>query len=100
MKAIRAVVRPAMRDHVIDVLADVPRHSAIGVSTITEFGRDPENGQLVEVEMTRLEIEVPDDQVEPVCNAIRESARTAGGHTGDGKLIVIPVEIWSTIELG
>lgn len=98
MKAIRALVRPVMRDQVIDALADLPRHSGIGVSTVMEYGRDPDSGDLAMVEMSRLELEVPADNVEHVCHAIRDAGRTAGGHRGDGKVLVLALDDWSRIE--
>ena len=100
MKAIRAIFRRAMRDQVIDALADVPRHSAIGVGDITEFARHSETGELIELEMTRLEVEVQDERVEAVRDVIKDAARTAGGHRGDGKILVLALEDWSTIGEG
>ncbi|MDG4868539.1 P-II family nitrogen regulator [Guyparkeria sp. 1SP6A2] len=88
MKEIKAYIRPAMTDTVVDALEAMPGIPGVAVTPTYGFGHVVDDGQPVRVEMTRLEIEVPDAMADSVVNCVREHARTASGHVGDGRIYV------------
>ncbi|PEN05561.1 hypothetical protein CRI93_12765 [Longimonas halophila] len=89
MKEIKAFVRPHQADHVIDALESSPDSPGVTVSDVRGFGHPKGGGPARLTERTKLEIVVPDDQVEDVLSAIIEHART--GRFGDGKIFVSDV---------
>ena len=97
MKMIIAVIRPERLQHVKDALKDV----GINAMTITDVrGRGQQSGLkfsnrvgtfiVDELEKTKIEIVLEDEQKDDAINAIRSAAST--GHMGDGRIFVIPVE--------
>jgi nitrogen regulatory protein P-II 1 len=99
MKQICAVIRPEKFDEVVAAL------SLIGVKGMTVLevkGRGEQAGIRIQsrggsyvvdfLQKIQLIIVVPDDRVDEIVNTIINSARTDGGHTGDGKIFIIPVE--------
>ena len=97
MKKIEAVIKPFKLEEVKEALSN----NGIKGLTVTEvkgFGRQKGHKELYrgaeyEIEFLpkiKLEIVVPDSEVESVVEAIVSSART--GRLGDGKVFVTPVE--------
>ena len=97
MKMIMAVIRPEKLQHVKDALKDI----GVNAMTITDVrGRGQQSGLTFtnrvgtfvvdELEKTKIELVVEDDQEEDTINAIRAAAAT--GHMGDGRIFVMPVE--------
>jgi len=97
MKMIMAIIRPEKLQHVKDTLKEV----GINAMTITDVrGRGQQSGLTFtnrvgtfvvdELEKTKIEVVVEDDEEEKTIKAIREAATT--GHMGDGRIFVIPVE--------
>ena len=97
MKMIMAVIRPERLQHVKDALKDV----GINAMTITDVrGRGQQSGLkfsnrvgtfvVDELEKTKIEIVIEDEQKEDAIKAIRAAAAT--GHMGDGRIFVMPVE--------
>jgi len=93
VKKIEAIIKPFKLDDVRDAL------SSIGVMglTVTEvrgFGRQKGHKELFRgkeytidlLPKLKVEVVVPDDQAQPVIDAILHSART--GNIGDGKIFV------------
>lgn len=92
-----AVIRPEKMDDVLDILEkiDVP-----GVTITNVSGRGEQGGislhyragkmQIHTLPKTKLEIVLPDKDVEKVISAIRTAART--GEKGDGRIFILPVD--------
>ena len=99
MKLITAIVREDRLDQVREALldADITR---ITVSRVAGHGRQMEEdiyrGQKVVpnlVPKVKLEIGVNDNFVDITCDAILRAAKTpGGGHVGDGKIFITPME--------
>ncbi|HJK04838.1 MAG TPA: P-II family nitrogen regulator [Methanocorpusculum sp.] len=97
MKMIVAVIRPEKVDDVVDALEAV---NVPGVTITDVRGRGEQGGiclqyragkmQIHTLPKTKLEIVVPDKDVETIIKTIREHART--GKKGDGRIFVLPVE--------
>ena len=97
MKKIEAVIKPFKLEEVKEALSN----NGIKGLTVTEvkgFGRQKGHKELYrgaeyEIEFLpkiKLEIVVPDSEVENVVDTILSSART--GRLGDGKIFVTPME--------
>jgi len=97
MKKVEAIIKPFKLDDAKEALGRV---GALGMS-VTEvkgFGRQKGHRELYRgaeyvvdfLPKLKLEVVVPDDDVEKVTSALAESART--GKIGDGKIFVMPVE--------
>ena len=97
MKKIEAIIKPFKLDDVREAIAEV----GITGMTVTEvkgFGRQKGHTELYRgaeyvvdfLPKMRIEVVVPDDQVERVVEAIVGAANT--GKIGDGKVFVSPVE--------
>lgn len=89
MKQIKAFLRPQMLDAVVDAVGKLPGAPGLTVSTLRGFGHRQEGGPPQMTERVKLEIVVPDEDVERVLDVIVEHART--GRTGDGKIFVADV---------
>ena len=97
MKMVVAVIRPEKEDDVVDALEAV---NVPGVTITDVSGRGEQGGiclqyragkmQIHTLPKTKLEIVVPDKDVETIIKTIREHART--GKKGDGRIFVLPVE--------
>ena len=91
-----AVIKP----HKLDAVEDALNHAGVQGMTVTEvkgFGRQKGKTEIYRgaeyvvnfVPKTKIEVVVPDDMVESVVGAIRDSALT--GQIGDGKIFVLEV---------
>lgn len=106
MKEIKAIIRPALLDDVIDVLAALPDLPGVTVSEVMGFGRGrgveapfpPEGESVCMAKKMKLEIVVPDALAEKVVSLIERKAHT--GNYGDGKVFVINVEETVKIRTG
>jgi nitrogen regulatory protein P-II 1 len=105
MKRVEAIIKPFKLDEVKDALAEV----GIQGMTVTEvkgFGRTGGKKEVYRgsayvvdfVPKVKIEIVVPDEQVNGVIDAIERAART--GRIGDGKIFVIPIEEAVRIRTG
>ena len=105
MKMITAIIKPFKLDDVRDALAEI----GIQGMTVTEvrgFGRQKGHTELYRgaeyvvdfLPKLKLEIAVPDDQVDAVVEAIADAA--ASGRIGDGKIFVQPLEKAVRIRTG
>lgn len=94
MHEIKAIIRPDRLERVIHALRQIPDLPGITVSTVTGFGRRRAGAggamEFGEVTMTKLEVVLPDAMLTEALATIRRTACT--GHTGDGKVFVLPVE--------
>lgn len=88
MKEVKAYIRNALVDDVVDALEALPGVPAVAVVPVRGFGHTANGGPAVRVEMSKLEVDLPDDAVEPVIDCIVRHARTGDGHPGDGKVYV------------
>ncbi|MBO4551849.1 MAG: P-II family nitrogen regulator [Candidatus Methanomethylophilaceae archaeon] len=97
MKMIVAVIRPERLQPVKDALKGI----GVNAMTITDVrGRGQQSGikftnrvgsfVVDELEKTKVEIVIDDEQEEDAIDAIRTAAST--GHMGDGRIFVLPVE--------
>lgn len=93
MRRVEAILRPERLSHVVVALErlGVP---GLTVSDVRGFGKGRGRGGTFEegvlyLRRVRLEVVVPEEQVEPVLATILAEART--GRTGDGKIFVHPV---------
>ncbi len=87
MKEIKAIIKPFMLEGVIRSLHQIKGLPAVTISPA--HGLSVERGTFDQVAMTKLEVIVPDEQVETLVQAIQKAAHT--GNPGDGRLFVIPV---------
>lgn len=105
MKKVEAIIKPFKLDDVREALSEI----GITGMTATEvkgFGRQKGHTELYRgaeyvvdfLPKVRVEIVVPDEQVEACIEAITEAART--GKIGDGKIFVTPVETVVRIRTG
>lgn len=105
MKKIEAIIKPFK----LEVVKEALSNDGIKGLTVTEvkgFGRQKGHKELYrgaeyEIEFLpkiKLEIVVPDNEVEKVVDAILSSART--GRIGDGKVWVTPMEETIRIRTG
>lgn len=92
MKEIKAYIRNQMVDAVLDALSSLPYAPGVTRVAVQGFGRPRGKGPPQLVERTKLEIVVPDDQVEKIIKCIIQHARTETGHYGDGKIFVSQVD--------
>jgi nitrogen regulatory protein P-II 1 len=97
MKKIEAYVRPFKLDDVKSALMEMGL-KGMSVSEVKGFGRQKGHTELYRgseyrvdfLPKSKIEIFVPDDQVENVVDAIARVAAT--GQVGDGKIFILPVE--------
>ena len=105
MKKIEAIIKPFKLDDVREAIGEV----GITGMTVTEvkgFGRQKGHTELYRgaeyvvdfLPKVRLDVAVPDDQVQTVVDAISGAAKT--GKIGDGKIFVSPVEQVVRIRTG
>ena len=90
MKEIKAYVRPHMADHVIDALEAEPDRPGVTVTNVKGFGHPKQDEPAELSRRAKMEIVVPDEQVETVVELIVKHART--GRVGDGKIFVYSVD--------
>ena len=97
MKEIKAIIQPFMLEKVLEALRGHPELPGVTVSEVLGWGRSradraPERltaGGHAFAKKTKLEIVLPDDQVEGVVDLVVKAAHT--GRPGDGKIFVIEV---------
>ena len=105
MKMIVAIIKPFKLDDVRDAIAEI----GIQGMTVTEvrgFGRQKGHTELYRgaeyvvdfLPKLKLEVAVPDEQVDAVVEAIADSA--ASGRIGDGKIFVQPLDQAIRIRTG
>lgn len=105
MKMISAVVKHFRLDEVRKALTDIGVHG-MTVIEVKGFGRQKGHMEVyrgVEYEVKflpkiKIEVAVPDDQVEAVITAISEAAKT--GEIGDGKIFVYNLQDIIRIRTG
>ena len=96
MKEIKAIIQPFMLERVINALHQINGLPAVTISAV--HGLSVERGAFDQMAKTKLEIILPDGQVEQVVQAIQKAAHT--GNTGDGRIFVIPIEQTVKIKTG
>ncbi len=96
MKEIKAMIKPFMLERVINALHQIKDLPA--VTSSAAHGLSVERGAFDQVAITKLEIMVPDEQVEQLVEAIQKAAHT--GNPGDGCIFVLPVETTVKIRTG
>ena len=97
MKRIEAIIKPFKLDAVRDALARVGLRG-MTVTEVRGFGRQKGHTELYRgseyqidlLPKVKVEVVVPDDQVEETVEALLEAAHP--GEIGDGKIFVVPVE--------
>ncbi|MDH3788707.1 MAG: P-II family nitrogen regulator [Xanthomonadales bacterium] len=105
MKMITAIIKPFKLDDVRDAIAEI----GIQGMTVTEvrgFGRQKGHTELYRgaeyvvdfLPKLKLEIAVPDEQVDVAVEAIADAA--ASGRIGDGKIFVAPLDKAVRIRTG
>ena len=105
MKLITAIIKPFKLDDVREALAEVGVQG-MTVSETRGFGRQKGHTELYRgaeyvvdfLPKIKLEIAVPDDQVERVIEVLAETARS--GRIGDGKIFVTALERVVRIRTG
>ena len=105
MKKIEAVVKPFKLDEVREALSEVGV-TGLTVTEVKGFGRQKGHTELYRgaeyvvdfLPKVKIEVVVPDKQVEAAIEAIVKSART--GKIGDGKIFVTPVDEVIRIRTG
>lgn len=91
MKEIKAFIRPNMTDNVIDAIENLPKTPGLTVSEVQGWGHSRNGKEAKLTERVKLEMVVPDEQVETVLDCLVKYARTGEGHYGDGLIFVSPV---------
>ena len=105
MKKVEAVIKPFKLDDVREALSEIGI-SGMTATEVKGFGRQKGHTELYRgaeyvvdfLPKVRIEVVIPDDQVERCVEAIAEAART--GKIGDGKIFVTPVERAVRIRTG
>ena len=105
MKLVVAVIKPFKLDDVREALAEVGVQG-ITVTEVKGFGRQKGHTELYRgaeyvvdfLPKIKIEVAVPEDQLDRVVEAITESART--GKIGDGKIFVSSLEQVTRIRTG
>lgn len=105
MKQVTAIIKPFKLDEVREALAEVGV-SGLTVTEVKGFGRQKGHTELYRgaeyvvdfLPKIRVEVVLPDDQVEAAIEAVAKAART--GKIGDGKVFVTPVEQALRIRTG
>ena len=105
MKKIEAIIKPFKLDEVKDKLNDL-EIQGITVTEVKGFGRQKGHTELYRgaeyvvdfLPKIKMEIVIPDTQVEDVINAIVKSAQT--GRIGDGKIFITNIEEAVRIRTG
>lgn len=105
MKQVTAIIKPFKLDEVREALAEVGA-SGLTVTEVKGFGRQKGHTELYRgaeyvvdfLPKIRVEVVLPDDQVEAAIEAVVKAART--GKIGDGKIFVTPVEQAIRIRTG
>jgi nitrogen regulatory protein PII len=105
MKMITAIIKPFKLDDVRDAVAEAGMHG-MTVTEVRGFGRQKGHTELYRgaeyvvdfLPKLKLEVAVPDDQVDAVVEAIADSA--SSGRIGDGKIFVSPLERVVRIRTG
>ncbi|KGD92440.1 MULTISPECIES: P-II family nitrogen regulator [Achromobacter] len=105
MKQVTAIIKPFKLDEVREALAEVGV-SGLTVTEVKGFGRQKGHTELYRgaeyvvdfLPKIRVEVVLPDSQVEAAIEAIVKAART--GKIGDGKIFVTPVEQAIRIRTG
>jgi nitrogen regulatory protein P-II 1 len=105
MKKVEAFIKPFKLDDVKSALMEIGV-KGITVSEVKGFGRQKGHTELYRgseyhvdfLPKSKLEVVVPDDQVDPVVEVITRVART--GQVGDGKIFILAVEDAIRIRTG
>ncbi|MCW0205838.1 P-II family nitrogen regulator [Achromobacter seleniivolatilans] len=105
MKQVTAIIKPFKLDEVREALAEVGV-SGLTVTEVKGFGRQKGHTELYRgaeyvvdfLPKIRVEVVLPDNQVEAAIEAVVKAART--GKIGDGKIFVTPVEQAIRIRTG
>lgn len=96
MKEVKAIVQPFKLDAVLNALHHVGNLPGVvvGDAEVIDTARDMYH----RVRMAKIELMVPDAQVEAVVGVIAQAAHT--GNPGDGRIFVIPIEECVVIRSG
>jgi nitrogen regulatory protein P-II 1 len=105
MKKIEAIIKPFKLDEVKEALQELGVQG-LSVIEVKGFGRQKGHTELYRgaeyvvdfLPKVKIEVVLPDDQVEPAIEAIVAAART--DKIGDGKIFVTPVEQAVRIRTG
>ncbi len=105
MKKLEAVIKPFKLEDVKDALAEIGI-TGMTVSEVKGYGRQKGHSELYRgaeyvvdfLPKVKMEMVVADDQVEAVCNAIINAART--GKIGDGKIFISDIDKIIRIRTG
>jgi nitrogen regulatory protein P-II 2 len=105
MKFVTAIIKPFKLDDVRESLSEIGVQG-LTVTEVKGFGRQKGHTELYRgaeyvvdfLPKIKLEVAVSDDQVEPVIEAITNSAKT--GKIGDGKIFVTDIEQVIRIRTG
>ena len=105
MKKIDAIIKPFKLDDVREALTELGI-TGMTVSEVKGFGRQRGHTEVYRgaeyavdfLPKVKIEVVLPDDQIERTVDAIIEAARS--GKIGDGKIFVLPVEEVIRIRTG
>ena len=105
MKKIEAIIKPFKLDDVREALSEAGM-SGLTVTEVKGFGRQKGHTELYRgaeyvvdfLPKVKIEVIVPDDQIDRCVEAIISAAHT--GKIGDGKIFVYPVEQVIRIRTG
>ena len=105
MKKIEAIIKPFKLDDVREALTELGI-TGMTVSEVKGFGRQRGHTEVYRgaeyavdfLHKVKIEVVLPDDQIERTVEAIIEAARS--GKIGDGKIFVLPVEEVIRIRTG
>lgn len=105
MKKIEAIIKPFKLDDVREALTELGI-TGMTVNEVKGFGRQRGHTEVYRgaeyavdfLPKVKIEVVLPDDQIERTVEAIIEAARS--GKIGDGKIFVLPVEEVIRIRTG
>src|ERR1700691_5260982 len=105
MKKVEAIIKPFKLDEVKERIAEIVVHG-MTVTEVKGFGRTGGRKEVYRgsayvvdfVPKVKVEVVVPDEQVNAVLDAIERSAKT--GRIGDGKIFVVAIDEAVRIRTG
>lgn len=101
MFEIKAYIRPALIDRVLDALATVDGLHGIAVGSVEAFAHAAGNrGGLVRTGMRKLEVNAPGGRIREVVDVLLVNARSGKGHAGDGVITTRALDSAIRVEDG
>ncbi len=100
MKEIKALIRPNMADEVIDAVENLPGSPGLTITEVQGWGHTRDRQDVRLTERIKIEIVVPDEEVEQTLECLINHSRTGQGHYGDGIIFITRIDEVVRIRTG